>query len=132
MATKINGIFPGEIYPTTIVAGGIAVFKKVLPSSEDLIHLAEQECQDSQSGVYWERAGTVGQGAYQNARTNKLLSVSFLADTSNNTALQHIHNQFYMMLLATTLPYSKKFNIQEELWHENYCLLKYQEGDEYK
>jgi predicted 2-oxoglutarate/Fe(II)-dependent dioxygenase YbiX len=132
MAIKINGFFPGEVQPTTVVGGSIAIFKKILPSPEILIEMAEQECNDPDSGIYWERAGTVNQGAFQAFRTNKLLSVSFQADINNNSVLQTIHNQFYMMLLATSIPYARQFGIQEELWHENYCLLKYNEGEEYK
>lgn len=128
----INGFFPGEIQPTTVVGGSIAIYRNILPAPEILIEMAEKECSDSDSGVYWERAGTIGQGAFQELRTNQLLAVSRLADIANNGALQAIHNQLYMLLLAASIPYAKLFDIREELWHENYCMLKYHNGTEYK
>ena len=132
MALNINGLFPGELTPDVCVAGCINIYENVWPDPHRTIQLAEQECADKNSGVYWERAGTIGSGPNQDMRTNQLLAVSHLADLTNNIILQNIHNQLYITLLASTNPYSAKFGIQESFFHEGYSLLKYSGGQEYK
>lgn len=132
MALKINGLFPGELAPDTTIAGCIDIFENVWPCPKQTIDQVEAECAKPNSGAYWTRAETVGNGPYQEARTNALLPVSSLADVSNNPLLQNIHNQFYTMLLAATNPYAKKYGIEEYFYHEGYNLLKYNAGQEYK
>lgn len=132
MALNVNGFFPGELSPSVTVGGCIDIFENAWPAPEQTIQMTEQECSKLESGAYWSRAGTIGQGAYQDARTNLLLEVSHLADISNNPALQNIHNQFNMLLLAASIPYAKKYSIRENLWHEGYSMLKYRSGEEYK
>ena len=132
MALNVNGFFPGELTPNATVGGCIDIFENVWPNPEQTVQMAERECAESESSAYWMRAGTIGQGAYQDARTNLLLEVSHLADVGNNPALQNIHNQFNMLLLAASVPYAKRYGIRENLWHEGYSMLKYRSGEEYK
>jgi hypothetical protein len=132
MTIKVNGIFPGELKPNTVVGGCIEIFENVWPNPNVTIQMAEDECRNPNSGVYWERATTLGNGPYQNARTNKMLGISYLAEIANNPALQNIHNQMNILLLAATIPYAKKHGLNETLWHESYSLLKYSAGEEYK
>jgi predicted 2-oxoglutarate/Fe(II)-dependent dioxygenase YbiX len=61
-----------------------------------------------------------------------MMGVTHLAGVTNNAVLQNVHNQFYMLLLAASIPYAKRFNIKEGLWHEHYQMLKYEQGEEYK
>ena len=98
MALNVNGIFPGEIKPDATLAGCIEIFEGVWPDPLGTIERVEHECQNSESGAYWTQAETIGRGAYQDQRTNKLLPVSYLADVSNNALLQNLHNQFYILL----------------------------------
>lgn len=128
----VNGLYPGELIPSTTVAGCIDIFENVWPNPQTTIDLVEKECQNPDSGVYWERAGTVGSGAFQNLRTNLLLNVSHAASVFNNPLMQNIHNQFYTSLLAATLPYASRYGIQEPFFHEGYSILKYRQGEEYK
>ena len=132
MSTFINGLFPGELTPNTTVAGSVDIFENIWPTPHNTIQMAEQACADSNSGAYWERAGTIGLGAFQNARTNSLLPVTHLAKITGNSILQNIHNQFQMMLMASIIPYSERYHIQETLYPEPFSLLKYQTGEEYK
>ena len=132
MATNINGIFPGELTPDAIVGGCINIYENVWPTPYKTIEQVENACSNSNSGAYWQRAETVGKGPFQDARTNKMLNVSHLADVSNNGLLQNIHNQLYMILLAATIPYATRYNINETMWHESYNLLKYEKTQEYK
>ena len=132
MAVNINGLFPGERSPDATVAGCIDIFENIWPDPKDIILKVEKECLTPDSGAYWTRAETTGSGPYQEARTNKLMPVSLLADVSNNLLLQNIHNQFYTILLASTVPYAKRYGIEEAFYHEGYNLLKYNNGQEYK
>jgi predicted 2-oxoglutarate/Fe(II)-dependent dioxygenase YbiX len=132
MPLKINGLFPGELTPSTTIAGCIDIFENAWPNPKQAIELVEKECANPDSGAYWTRAETLGNGPHQASRTNKLLPVSALADVSNNSVLQNIHNQFYTTLLASTNPYARRYGIEEEFYHEGYDLLKYTDGQEYK
>jgi predicted 2-oxoglutarate/Fe(II)-dependent dioxygenase YbiX len=132
MTLFVNGLFPGEIPTSTTVAGCVDIFENVWPNPYGTIEMVENECADSDSGAYWARAGTNGHGPHQQIRTNNLLYVSHLANVSNNPVLQNIHNQFYILLLATSISYAHRYGVNSLLFHEDYSLLKYKEGQEYK
>lgn len=132
MSQMINGFFAGEITPDEIVGGCINIFENVWPNPSQTIDLLERECTKDDSDVYFARAETVGNGAYQNQRTNSNLPLTHLAQITSNPILQNIHNQFNMLLLAATSNYAKRYEIQEGLWHEPYGVLKYNGGEEYK
>ena len=132
MALNVNGFFPGELTPDTVVGGCIQVFENAWPNPSQTINMLEEECAKPFSGVNWERASTIGQGPFQNARTNLLCNITDNANINNNVIAQNIHNQFYTLLLAATNPYSNRYGIQETLYHEGYSLLKYSSNQEYK
>jgi predicted 2-oxoglutarate/Fe(II)-dependent dioxygenase YbiX len=132
MPNFVNGFYPGELQPDTIVGGNIHIYENAWPNPERTIELIEKECADSQSGIYWEQATTIGAGRAQNMRTNKMLGISQFAYDADNKLCQNIHNQFNMLLLASTLPYAQKNGIEDDLIHEGYSLLKYSGGEEYK
>ena len=132
MTVVINNFFPGELQPSTIIGGCIAIYENAWPNPENTIQMVENAAGDLNSGVYWQRAETTQEGANQTHRTNKMMGVTHLAGITNNSALQNVHNQFYMLLLAASIPYAKRFNIKESLWHEHYQMLKYDQGEEYK
>jgi len=132
MANMVNGLFTGNIPPSSIICGSIAIYKNLWPNPDETIDLINAQCNGFNGEVFYERAKTTGRGIDQNHRTNSVLSLSDHANYSDNTALQSVHNQFYLMLLATTIPYATKFNINENLWHESYQFLRYDIGEEYK
>jgi predicted 2-oxoglutarate/Fe(II)-dependent dioxygenase YbiX len=132
MSLNINGFFPGELKPNATIGGCIDIFENAWPNPEQTIQMAEAECSKPLAGAYWQRAGTIGQGPFQHARTNLILEVTHLAGISNNPVLQNIHNQFNMLLLAASVPYAQRYNIAEGLVHEGYGLLRYEGGQEYK
>jgi len=129
---KINGLYLQEKTPDATVAGCVEIFENCWPKTQETIELIEQACVDPDSGVFWERAGTIGSGPFQDTRTNKLLAVTHLADITQNLVLQNVNNIFYSLLLATTNSYAKRFDIHEQFFHEGYNLLKYSGGEEYK
>ncbi len=133
MSAFINGFFTGELVPDATVAGCIDIFENAWPNPEETIAMIEGQAATPGSGAYWQKAETFGAGPYQNARTNQLMAISHLGRISNNPALQNVHNQFNLMLLAASIPYSIKYGMTEgALWHEDYSMLKYSEGEEYK
>lgn len=131
MITKINGIFPGELYPNGVVAGCIDIFENAWPNPLETIKMVEDETLNPESGVSWTRATTIGQGINQDSRTNYHLGITNAAEESGNAIAQNIHNQMYLLLLASTIPYAKKHEI-EEMYHEPYNMLKYRDGQHYK
>jgi predicted 2-oxoglutarate/Fe(II)-dependent dioxygenase YbiX len=126
------GLFPGELKASATVGGCIDIFENAWPNPDEAIAFVERECADIDSGVNWNRATTIGQGIYQDARTNMDLGVSCLAEATGNRLMKDIHNQMYFLLLASLGPYSQKYGIKEPLHHEQYNMLKYKSGQEYK
>jgi hypothetical protein len=131
MTNYVNGFFPGELIPNETIGGCIDIFENVWPDSYDIIDEVENQTKLSYSGVSWHKAETIGQGPYQDARTNLALGVTASAKLYNNPVAQRIHNQFNMILLASTIPYAQRYNIQEQLWHEEYNLLRYSDHQQY-
>lgn len=133
MTMKINGLYLEEKQPDAVVAGCVEIFENCWPTNPyDTIRLIEEQCSDLDSGIYWQRASTTGNGAYQNARTNKLMDITYFSDITNNKILQTVNNMFYSVLLSTTNSYVQRWGVDEYLYHENYQLLKYCGGQEYK
>lgn len=132
MASEIiNGLFPGELHPTNVLAGCIYLYENVWPDPQGTIKTLESLAQDYNSGVYWQRASTLDAGDLQNHRTNQMLGITHLAKVAENSALQNIHNQLNLLLIAASVPYAKQLNIGRGLWHEDYSALKYSVGEEY-
>jgi predicted 2-oxoglutarate/Fe(II)-dependent dioxygenase YbiX len=132
MARQVNGLFPGVLQPDVSIAGGIDIFENAWPNPKETIRAVEQACADVNSGVNWERAETFGGGAYQDIRTNMHLQITRCAELFDNPLMQQIHNQFYLMLAASSIPYTERYSICEGIWHEPYTMLKYASGQEYK
>jgi hypothetical protein len=132
MSIHINGLFLGEIQPDVTIGGCIDIYENIWPNPEETIQKIETECNNPNSGIHWERATTIGQGAHQSSRTNKMLGVTYFSQVSNNPVCQNIHNQFNTLLLSTSIPYASRYYLNEGLWHEPYSILKYDQGEEYK
>lgn len=128
----VNNIFTGRLQPSATVGGCIDIFENAWPEPEMTIARIEQACSDINSGVGWSRAGTVGQGHRQNARTNLGLGITVSGEGVGNQVMKDIHNQMYFLLLATTIPYAERFEMNEPLYHEPYQALKYRPSEEYK
>jgi predicted 2-oxoglutarate/Fe(II)-dependent dioxygenase YbiX len=126
------GLFPGELKPDATIAGCINIYENAWPNPLETIAAIEQECLKVDSGVSFHRANTIGQGPFQSARTNLDMGITYSARSSGNKLMKDVHNQFYFLLLAATLPYVEKYGIKEQLHHEHYNLLKYRPGEEYK
>jgi predicted 2-oxoglutarate/Fe(II)-dependent dioxygenase YbiX len=131
MTQMVNGLFPGTLLPTSTVAGCIDIFENVWPNPEETITRVEEQCSSLGSGINWARAGTIQHGVNQNHRTNYNLGVTQLASETGNQTMLDIHNQMYLLLLASSIPYATKHDI-ENLFHEPYNMLKYSTGQEYK
>jgi predicted 2-oxoglutarate/Fe(II)-dependent dioxygenase YbiX len=131
MTIQVNGLFPGELYPDATVGGCIDIFENAWPNPLETIQMIENETLNPDSGVSWTRATTIGGGINQEARTNYHLGITSAAQESGNPVAQNIHNQMYLLLLASTIPYAKKQGV-EEMYHEPYNMLRYRGGQEYK
>jgi len=127
----IGRFFHGLLEPDEIIGGCINVYENAWPNPEETIQLIESITTDPDSGIHWSKATTLGQGLNQKSRTNYDLGITHNAQMYNNPALQNIHNQMYVLLLASTIPYARKNGI-EEMYHEPYNMLRYRGGQEYK
>jgi predicted 2-oxoglutarate/Fe(II)-dependent dioxygenase YbiX len=132
MAMKINGLYLQEKNPDAVLGGCIEIFENLWPNPYNTINQIETEIKNSDSGVFWQKAGTFGAGAYQDVRTNQLMDLTYISDTTNNHVVQNVNNIFYTALLTTTNSYAKRYDIHESFFHENYQMLKYRGGEEYK
>jgi Rps23 Pro-64 3,4-dihydroxylase Tpa1-like proline 4-hydroxylase len=128
---KINGLYLQEREPDNVFGGCIAIYNNIWSDSEKTIELIENECLNLDGGISWQKASTIGSGAYQNIRTNLIMDITYLSDITNNKTLQAVNNQFYTTLLTASNNYARKFTIEEFLFHENYQLLKYRGGEYY-
>lgn len=131
MTIKVNGLYLPERDPDTVIAGCVEIFENIWPNPKETIESIEQECKDPDGGISWARAGTIGSDAYQSIRTNKLMDLTYLSDITGNSVVQNINNLFYTTLLSTSNSYSKRYEIHEPFFHENYQLLKYSPGEYY-
>jgi hypothetical protein len=131
MSQLINGFFTGDLQPSTTVAGCIEIFENAWPNPNETVSMVEQRTSDPTRDTRWEKATTFGDGQFQSIRTNKHLSVTHYAKLYDDSVFQNIHNQFYTLLLATSLGYSRRNGIDEQLWHEDYNLLKYSDNQAY-
>jgi hypothetical protein len=127
----VGRLFPGKLYPSTTVGGCIDIFENAWPDPDSSIEMIESSCSDSESGVSWLKATTIGSGIDQNKRTNYHLGITGAAESGNDYA-QNIHNQMYLLLEAALDPYCKKYGIDDNLYHEPYNMLRYRGGEEYK
>lgn len=132
MAEIVNGLFPGELYPSNTLAGCIDIYENVWPDPQNTIQMLETTARDYDSGAYWQKASTLDRGELQDHRTNKMMSITHLGKVSGNPILQNIHNQFNLLLLAASIPYANKYEIGRMLFHEEYSVLKYGVGEEYR
>jgi hypothetical protein len=130
MTVQVNGLFPGELLPSATVGGCIDIFEGAWPNPLETIKMIEEQCSLPTSGMPWLKAETLGQGVNQNQRTNYNLGITYHA-TQGNLAAQAVHNQMYLLLLASTIPYAAKHDI-DNLYHEGYNMLKYSGGQHYK
>lgn len=127
-----DGLFCGELEPDAIVGGCVAIYENVWPNANDAIKKVEAETNNNESGMYFKRAGTFDEGAHQNWRTNYVCPITEFAETTANPVAQQMHNQYRMILNATTPGYFRTFGIAERYWQCGYDLLKYSGGQEYK
>jgi hypothetical protein len=130
MSEMINGLYPGVIKPSKIIAGCIDIYNDVWKDSLQTIIDIERECYNPNSDLHWSRAETMGVGYDQNHRTNYNMGITYQSNLGSSLA-QKIHNQMYMLLLATTIDYNKRYGVEGKLWHEEYNMLKYSFGQEY-
>lgn len=117
-----NGFFPGILLPTTTLGGCIDVFENAWPDPYQTIEAMEAECSNGSSGLSWKRASTLGAGIYQDKRTNYHLGITNSAIEDDNGVAQAIHNQMYMTLLASSIPYAKSMTLTLFIMSHITCL----------
>jgi hypothetical protein len=123
------------INPTQIVAGGVAIYDNIWENVDETINIVESITQDTNSGVYFERAQTVGDQMtgdplVQTARTNLILSLTKSGHLDESFRL--INNNFHQKMWSAINSYVKIFDIEQNIFdNEPYSLLKYNGGQHY-
>jgi hypothetical protein len=133
MSDMIHGLFPGVIKPSQTLAGCVDIYENVWNNPLQTIADVEKECSTPNNNLYWSKAAILNNGTSnydQNERTNYDMGITYQANLGNSLA-QKIHNEMYMLLLATTGDYNKRYGVHNKLWHEEYNMLKYSFGQEY-
>lgn len=131
----MSTLYHGNLEPNVIVGGCIAIYENAWPNPETTIDRLEEEAKDPDSGIHWNRATTIAKGGVSTIskyRSNMDMGISHLANITGNAVAQDTHNQMFVLLLSALSSYKRKFGIDEELYHENYNVLKYRTGQEYK
>jgi hypothetical protein len=126
-----RGIYYKPKEPDVIVGGCISIYENAWQNWKETIETLERECNTPDSGVFWNRATTIGQGIYQQARTNLDLGITFCIESFGNEELIKIQNQFCNLINSAASHYVNKFQVKETYYHEYYNALKYKEGTEY-
>jgi hypothetical protein len=131
MSGMINGLFPGVIKPDKTLAGCVDVYENIWKNPLQTIADVEKECFTPNNNLYWTKAGISSQYVYdQNERTNYDMNLTYQSNLGNPVA-QKIHNEMYMLLMSTAIDYNKRYGVHNNLWHEEYNMLKYSFGQEY-
>lgn len=126
------GRIPFYIEPSATIGGNIEIFENIWPDSLQIIEAVEKEASNPESGVNWTRATTIGQGIYQNARTNFDMGITYLVNAIKHPLMIDLHNKCNDTLHSAVTSYHQRHGITEGFWQEGYNLLKYQTGQEYK
>jgi predicted 2-oxoglutarate/Fe(II)-dependent dioxygenase YbiX len=123
------------INPTEIIAGGVAIYENIWENVDETINTIEGVVQDKDSGVYFERAQTLGDQMtgnplVQTVRTNLLLDLT--KSGHMNESIRLINNDFNQKMWSAIDNYIKIFDIQHNIFDvEGYTLLKYSGGQHY-
>lgn len=128
---NINGFFIKQLEPTHVLAGCIEIYEGAWSNPHQTVELIDQHVSNSDV-LRWERAPTVGQGVHQDRRTNRFLPITYMANIENDPVCATLHNRFNQLLLNTTVGYADRYGICGTLTQEEYSLLKYTGGEEYK
>lgn len=131
MSKFINGLFIEPQLPSETFGGCINIYENAFPNADLAISMIEEQCRDYESPVKFAKAETIGQGIYQDLRTNSFFDITYGANLGD-VVCQNINNQFHLSLLATTSSYLEQYQINEYMFHGNYHLLKYTAGSQYK
>ena len=124
---------PQPIPATKIHAPCIAEWENIWQVTPELLEEIEYEVETSKhihfkkAGVFNKRSEIVG----DSQRSNSHLDLS--AAGTQNEFFRNMHNNFYLTVLAATEWYRQEYGINETMEHiEEYNLLRYQTGEEYK
>lgn len=131
-ADKNPGYVPELKKPDAVIGGCIAVFESAIANTEDVINDLEKLCSDPNSGIHWNRATTIGNGIWQEQRTNLDMSLTYYLNSTENPNVKNLHNLFYYLIVNYATSYHQMFGINESFWLEGFNILKYNNGQEYK
>lgn len=121
------------IVPSKIEAGCIAIFENIFDDTEKIISSIENKVSENKENSFWKwsRAGIRKNDDKQTHRTNYSLSITKNAKNEDQLA-KNIHNQIYYKIEEAIVWYKNNFDLDFDLYHEPYSILRYENGEEYK
>jgi hypothetical protein len=124
---------PLPIYhePDITLAGHIEVFENVWQDSDTIIKMTEDNLGEN-SGLYWHRATTIGQGIHQDKRTNMHIGITSYAEEFGNNFFRYLHNRCNEVIQSAAYSYNSRRDHEQEFWQTGYNMLRYETGQEYK
>lgn len=126
MYDYINGFFIKRRKPDKILGGCIEIFKNCIDNVEEIVN----EIDKNLDSINWLRAGTIDDGINQKIRTNYNINLTKTCVEEENVFLKNLHNKFTYAMSECIYEYSEKHKV-DELFFENYFLLKYSDNQMY-
>jgi hypothetical protein len=126
------GYVPTQMTPDAVLGGCIEIYENVWTDCDKIIQDTEIECANVNSGVNWNKATTIGDGIYQNMRTNFDLGITFCVNAFGNPLMRNLHNRLNELMVSVASSYHRRYGVHESFWQEGYNMLKYRAGQEYK
>ena len=128
-------ITPPPIMPTNLIAGCIAEFENIWVDTKKIIRNLEKEEKKLPPRLKFESAYEISHKdasplKNNSRRTNANLSLTKAGGV--NDYFRETNNQYYLSVFSATQWYAEYFGIPELYHSEDYVLLRYQTGQEYK
>lgn len=119
--------------PNKIEAGCIAIFENIFEDPKKIIdYIEENSASNSSNNDWsWNKAGIISNDLNQKNRTNSFLPITKNAK-NNDFMMKKLHNQIYYKIEESLKWYKEQYNITDDLYHEPYVILKYDNKEEYK
>jgi hypothetical protein len=112
-ADKNPGYVPNYREPDAVVGGCIEIFENVISNPEVIIESLEKLCADPDSGISWNKATTIGNGIWQDRRTNLDLSLTYYLNSTENSDIKSLHNVLYHVLIDHVTSYHRRYDINQ-------------------
>lgn len=125
-----GSVFYKEIKSDKTIGPGIEVFENSFLDPLQTIKNIEVESNKNNSLIQWERAKT-HQKSHGHKRTNSIFNLTEHANSGVGLCID-MHNKMHLNILGFFSFYAQKYNIEQNFFEEDFHVLRYCGGEEYK